>query len=126
MGEFVYYGTAISLIIVYQGGMVFPALFWHEKKDGDPVEAYKEFYREAIKPELMTTLEETRRVLRPGGKFIIHPLPAIWIMDVEAEIKERGYRVAVQDVPPIVKRLSPEMQGADMEYMKRVVLTMPE
>lgn len=121
-----HYGTAISHMSIYQGGMLFPAFTWPEKKDGDPVEAYKDFYRESIKPELMATLEEVKRVLRPGGKFIIQPLPAIWIMDVDNELKERGYRFAVQDVPPFVKKLLPEMQGMDMEYMKRLVLKMPE
>lgn len=121
-----HYGTAVTHMSLYQGGMMFPGFTSHEKKNGDPIEAYTEFYRETIKPELMATLEETRRVLRPGGKFIIHPLPAIWIMDVRDELKEQGYRFAVQDVPPLVKRLPPEMKEMAMEYMKRLVLKMPE
>lgn len=120
-----YYGTAVTHMSLYQGGMLFPGFTWHEKKDGDSVEAYKDFYREAIKPELMAVLEETRRILRPGGEFIIQPLPAIWIMDVGDGLKEQGYRFCVEDVPLFAKRLPEGMEEVGIEYTSRLVLKMP-
>ena len=119
-----YYSTAFSHMSLFQGGMLFSAFNFPFIKDGDRVEAYKEMYRRDIKPELMTTLGEITRVLRPNGTFIIHPLPALWIMDVDKELKERGYRFTVQDVP--FKKLPPRMEEAGFEYTKRLILKMPE
>jgi|GEM_PF-5731071 len=121
-----YYGTALSHMSLYQGGMLFAGFMWPEKRDGDFVEAYKEFYREHVKPELMATLKETKRVLRPGGKFIIHPIPLLWLMDVDSELKSQGYSFIVEDVPPFIKKVSDHMKEMGMEYMKRLILKMPE
>ena len=121
-----HYGTVLSHMSLYQGGMLFSAFMWPEKRDSDFVEAYKEFYREYVKPELMATLKETKRVLRPGGKFIIHPIPLLWLMDVDSELKSQGYSFIVEDVPPFIKKVSDHMKEMGMEYMKRLILKMPE
>jgi hypothetical protein len=120
-----HYGTAVSHMSLYQSGMILPAFTFPEEKNGSRVKAFKEFYREAMKPELMSTLKEVERVLMPGGKFIIYPNPSLWIVDAASELKSRGYMLESEDLPQGFNPLPPEMEEVGFEYRERLILLTP-
>ncbi len=121
-----YYGAAVSHMSLYQDGMIFPAFILPKEGEGNRLEAYKDFYRKNFRAELMATLEEIRRVLKPGSDFIIYPFPSLWFLEDGLRLKMRGYKFIQQDVPSILNPVPPGMEELGFEYFKRLVIKMPQ
>lgn len=94
---------------------------WKRLKDD-----YTKFYLENIHPELVESFEEVMRVLKPGGKFTMSPLPMVFATTIVEEYKAKGYQFEMQEIPPVRPPALPEMAELDYEYQHRLVITKPE
>lgn len=121
-----FYGTAVTHMAHFQRGMFFPFIFWFLENRGRTRNDYPEFYRREIHPDLVATLDETRRVLKPGGTLVIYPLPEVFCSQVRDNLEKTGYHLHPENVPRIFQKVPPGLEKYGFEYYERLVITMPK